>query len=242
MHYAWHVTLGQKQVMMTASPAGVPGATGEGTFLMGITSRWGRARTVAVAGGAVASGMLLLAGAAPAGASASTVAPKVVAKYACSAKIPVIGTKSWSGTITVLGASTKTVAPGGAVSIAGWQAQVTIPKALVDEAGAYASSIGGKLATFTINATDAKVKGVNAAGKGITVPTVKISKTSPALTFKIPATPTTVKGWTAGTKGSMVFSTGNAVLDLTADTIIGNEAVTVTCIATPATLSTTTVS
>jgi hypothetical protein len=209
---------------------------------MGITSRWGRARTVAVAGGAVASGLLLLAGAAPAGASASAVSPRVVAKYSCSATIPVVGKKSWAGTITVLGTATKTVAPGGAVSVSGWQAQVTIPKSLVDEAGAYASSIGGKLTTFNISATDSKTKTINAAGKGITIPTTKISKTSPALTFKLPATPTTVKGWTAVSKGTMTFTTGNAVLNLTAATIIGNESVVATCIATPATLTTTSVS
>jgi hypothetical protein len=206
---------------------------------MGITSRWGRARTLAVAGAAVASGLLLVAGAAPAGAS---VAPHVAGKYACSATIPVVGKKSWSGTITVTGTAPKTAAPGAKVSLSGWQVVVTIPKSLVDEAAQYASSIGGKLATFTINASDSKVKGVNAAGKGIAIPTTKITTSSGNLTFKLPAKAITVSGWTASSKGTMTFSTGNAVLDLTADTIIGDESVTATCVATPATIAKTSVS
>jgi hypothetical protein len=210
---------------------------------MRITSRWGRARTMAVAGAAVASGLLVAVGAAvPAGAAVASASPRVAAKYACSATLPIVGKKSWTGTITVLGSAPKTAAPGAAVGLSGWQAQVTIPKSLVDEAAKYASSIGGKLATFTINATDSKVKGINAAGKGITIPTTKITTSSGNLTFKLPATPISVKGWTAVSKGTMTFTTGNAVLDLSAATIIGQESVVATCIATPTTLTTTSVS
>jgi hypothetical protein len=198
---------------------------------------------MAVAGAAVASGLLVTVGAAmPAGAAAASVAPHVVAKYACSASIPGVGAEKWAGTITVLGTVPKTAAPGAAISLAGWQAQVSIPKSLVDEAGKYASSIGGKLATFTINASDSKVKGINAAGKGITIPTTKISSTSGALLFKLPATAITVKGWTASAKGTMTFTTGNAQLDLSAATIIGPVSVVATCIATPATIGSVSVS
>jgi hypothetical protein len=230
---------------MHAKPGGGVGLDWGGSSVMRITSRWGRARTTAVAGAALASGLLVVVGAtAPAGAAAAaSTSPRVSATYSCSATIPVVGTETWTGAITVLGSAPATAAPGGAVSLTGWQAQVTIPASLVDEAAKYASSIGGKLASFKISATDSKVKTVNAAGKGgIKIPTTAITTSSGALTFNLPATPKTVKGWTAVKKGTMTFKTGNVVLDLTAATIIGNESVTATCTATPTTLATTSVS
>jgi hypothetical protein len=210
---------------MSTKPGGGAGFDWGGIYLMRITSRWGRASTTAVAAGALASGLVLALGAAPAGAAARVAPHATKATYNCSASV--LGTtKSFTGSVTIAATAPAKVAPGGKVSLSAFQATIAVPASFVNEAISLGvTSVSGKISAFTINATLAKVAGLNAAGKGIAIPTTKLVKNQ-ALNIKVPTKPATVGTWTAGTKaGTMDFNTGNAAMTL--DTSLAD--VTVTC-------------
>jgi hypothetical protein len=67
--------------------------------------------------------------------------------------------------------------------------------------------ISGKVTVLNINATDAKTRTIN-MGKGLTIAEVTLPETDIGVTVSLPAKPTTVGHWTAGTKGTMTFSNG----------------------------------
>lgn len=202
---------------------------------MGIASRWGRARTAVVASGALASGLMLALGAAPAGASTTPHATSV--SYTCGDSIT---STKFTSPISITATPTKTVAPGKTTSLTGFQVSVTIPESVVSEAESFGITwVDGTIKTFDINATDAKTAAVNAAGKGITLPKTTLPKPAKAVSMKVPAKAITVGTWTAKAKGTMTYSSGN--LDFTLNDSLG-VAVTVTCTAAKNTIGKTTVS
>lgn len=208
-----------------------------------ITTRWGRARTWAVAGAGAATGLVLAIGAGPAGA----VAPRatVSATYACTTTV--LGqTETFTSPIKITGSTPAgPVAPGALVKMTGFYSKVTIPKTLVAKAESYGVTwISGKITTWTINATHATAKSKNAAGStGIAIPKRTLPKPAAAVTIRVPGgTATrTVGPWTAAAgAGTMTFTDGT--LKFTLNDNLG-VSLTVTCNPHPAvTISKTTVS
>ena len=117
--------------------------------------------------------------------------------------------------VTESGTTPSEVKPGTPVSMSGWQAQVTIPKSVVDALiGKGITGVTMEATTFDINATDAKPGTVNAANPPISYGPVTLQKGMPAL-FLIPQSPITIGTWTALKTGTMTFTAGNAKLTLT---------------------------
>jgi hypothetical protein len=144
-------------------------------------------------------------------ASAST----VTATYSCSASTPV-GPVTYSGAADFAGTTRAKVAPGANVSMTKFQASMTIPGSLLDEAYSYGvRTISGKVTTFDLTATDATTGTVDAPKKPVSIGKVTLrSSDNPPITAKIPAKPATIKGWVAAAAGTMAFSPGNATIDL----------------------------
>lgn len=183
--------------------------------------------------GSVAVSLVLATDGPAAAASPRTVS----AKYSCTASVPG-STLSYSGSIQFSGSTPTTVVPGGTVAMSGFQVHVTIPGTLVDEALKFGDAISGTGTVIDVNATDAVKKTVNAAGKGIVIPTTKLVANK-AITVSLPAKAISVGSWTASASGVMKFKTGKVVLAMMA----GTSKVSLTCSAKPpATINTTAVS
>lgn len=158
----------------------------------------------------------------------------VAVTYACSTSL---GT-TLTAPAAVTGATPAKIAPGSKVSMTGFQAKVTIPASfvteLVDLLGL--KNLSGELATFNIVSTN-KASTVNAAGKGIKFGPLALTS-GKGLTIGLPAKPTTVGSWTAGTKGTMTFRPGK--LEMTAN--VQGTPLSLTCKPGHTVLSTTSVS
>jgi hypothetical protein len=145
----------------------------------------------------------------PASASA------VTATYSCSASTPV-GPVTYSGPADFAGTTPTKVAPGAAVSLTKFQATMTIPGSLLDEAYSYGvRTISAKVTAFDVNATDATPGTVDAPKKPVNVGKVTLKPSdNPPIDVKIPLKAATIKGWVASTAGTMAFSPGAATFDL----------------------------
>jgi hypothetical protein len=204
-----------------------------------ISTRWGRARTFAVAGAAAATGLVLAVGAGPAGAAAPRTVHSVATTYSCSATV--LGSAhTFTSSITLSGTVPASVAaPGDKVSMTGFQSKVTIPASLVSTAETYGVtwvSAGGFV--WYIRATDAKVAPVN-AGSGLSIPQTTLPKPAANVTVTVPKTAKTVGPWTSSAKGTMVFTDG--ILKFTLNDNLGLS-VPISCTPKPAvTLGKTTV-
>jgi hypothetical protein len=208
-----------------------------------ITTRWGRARTWAVAGAGAATGLVLVLGAAPAGA----VAPRatVSATYACTTTV--LGqTETFTSPISITGKTVAgPVAPGTLVKMTGFYSKVTIPQSLVAKAESYGVTwVSGKITSWSINASHATTKTKNAAGStGLAIPQTNLPNPAAAVTIRVPSgtTTKTVGPWTAAAgAGTMVFTDGT--LKFTLNDNLG-VSLSVTCSPHPAiTISKTTVS
>jgi hypothetical protein len=196
-------------------------------------------RAVAVAFALTAgAGTTILAGAVPAGANTRTI-HSVSATYTCVATVLGSG-HTFTSPITLSGTTPATVAPGASVTMTGFQSKVTIPASLIQSAEGYGVTwVSGSSFSWTINATDALVKGKN-AGRGLSIPKTNLPTPAAAVTVTLPVTPKSVGPWTAGTAGKMTFTDGH--LKFTLNDNVG-VSVPVSCSPKPAvTLSTTTVS
>lgn len=151
----------------------------------------------------------------------------VVADYDCTAIGP-LGQHVLSPPITVTGTAPASVPLGTRVKLSGFQVEITVPASIVNQVLKYADALSGRLTTFDVKATDATSATVNVAGKGIAIPTSKLTKNTP-LTLVLPAKPATVGSWKPAKVGAMHFSTG--ALDFTIDVKVQGQTfpVTVTC-------------
>ena len=193
-----------------------------------ITTRWGRARIWAVAAAGASTGLVLAAGAGPAGA----VAPRVTvnATYSCTATV--LGSAhTFTSPISIASVAPAKVAPGAAVKLTGFQSKVTIPASLVSTAESYGVTyVSASGFTWYIHATDAKVANVN-AGVGLSIPKTNLPKPAKNVTVAVPAVAKTVGTWTAGTAGTMTFT--DSTLKFTLNDNLG-VAVPVSCVPKPA--------
>jgi hypothetical protein len=166
--------------------------------------------------------------------TAGVIKPSVSATYSCKSSL---GISSWSADVT--GTTPGSVTPGTPVSMTGFQATVTIPASLVDELITKgATAVTMEATVLDVNSTDAKPKTVNSARSHIKFGPVKLYEGMPAV-FPLPQYPITIGTWTAGSKGTMVFTAGSAELILTASKLT----VKATCKpSSHTTISTTTVS
>lgn len=205
-----------------------------------ITTRWGRARTWAVAGTGAATGLVLAISAGPAGAVAPrTIQRSVSATYSCTATI--FGSPhSFTSPISMSGKTPTTVKPGVKVSMTGFQSKVTIPKSLVQTAESDGvTSISASAFTWDLKATDAKVATVN-AGPGISLASTPLPNPAANLVVTLPKAAKTVSGWVAVKAGTMTIT--DSTLKFTLNDNF-NVAVPVSCTPHPAvTLAKTTVS
>jgi hypothetical protein len=197
-------------------------------------SRRTQGRILAVAFAGTMSVASLAFGIGP--ASASTVS----ATYSCSAATPV-GQVTYSGTADFTGTTPATVAPGTTVSMTGFQASMSVPGSLLDEAYGYGvRTATAKVTAFDIDATDATPGTLDAVKKPITVGHLKLlSSGNPTLNGRVPAKAAKIKGWVAGKAGTMSFSPGNAAIDFKSN--LGSLAVQCTPSAPVPAISTTTV-
>jgi hypothetical protein len=189
---------------MTLWPRSVAADTGGG--LMRRTTR--TALAVAMIGSA-----LLVATGIPASASSLPARTSVAASYGCSATTP-IGTFSYTGEVTFTGTTPAAVAIGATVAMTGFQATVSVPGSILDEA--YSDGVRTVTATvtaFDINATDADTQSVDVVTKPVTVGHTKLAPSgNPSLSVDIPRKPSKVGAWVAGAKGMMSFSPGDATI------------------------------
>jgi hypothetical protein len=174
-------------------------------------SRAGRLVTTGVlslASAGALTGAFLAAGAQAASATDSS----ATVTYACS----LLSTLNFDVPVTMSATAPSSVAPGGAVSLSGYQATASIPASTVDKIITFAGNI--KSISGTLTALDVNIKGgspatVNVASSPIAF-TAAVKKGSPA-TLTVPASPVAVGGITAGSSGSVVISPGNITIAAT---------------------------
>jgi hypothetical protein len=152
-------------------------------------------------------------GGSPASASTHQKSDSVDAPYGCSVSTPK-GTFSYSGTATFTGTTPADASVGATVSISGFQANVSVPGSILDEAYGYGvRSIVTVVTAFDINATDAATPTVNVANKPVKVGHMQLASSgNPSLSVNVPRKPAKVGSWVASAIGTMVFSPGNATL------------------------------
>lgn len=173
------------------------------------------------------------------GTAPHAAAPRVTATYSC--KATVLGSPhTFASPSRMAGKTPVTVAPGAVVKMTGFQAQVTIPSAIValfEKSGM--TWISGSSVTLDLNASDAKTATVN-AGKGLAIPQTSLPKPAANVTIALPTTAKTVGSWTPVAAGTMTFTDG--IIKTALNDNVG-KTVPVSCTPKPAvTLSKTTVS
>jgi hypothetical protein len=197
---------------------------------MNITSRL--AFAVALAGSA---GLAFAEGPASAVTSNSVSAP-----YTCTAATPK-GTFSYSGSASFSGTTPATVAVGTTVVMSGFQAEVSVPGSVLDEAYQEGvRSITAGVSAFDITSTDANTPTVNVVKKLVVIGhTTLAPSNNPTLNVAIPHKAAKVGSWVASQQGTMTFTPGSATFEF--KTHAGS--LSVQCApSSPAPISTTTVS
>jgi hypothetical protein len=170
---------------------------------MNITSR--TALVVATAGWAS-----LTMATSPAFPAALRGGDSVATSYSCTVSTPK-GTLSFSGPVTFTGTTPANVAVGTTVSITGFQASVSVPGSVLNEAYSYGvRTISASVAAFDITASDADVPNVDIANKTVNVGHMSLGSSNPSLNARIPRKPAKVGVWVANQGGTMVFSPGDA--------------------------------
>jgi hypothetical protein len=138
--------------------------------------------------------------------------------YNCA--VPVVGNEPLSVSITT--DAPASVSPGATVTLTDVQATVTIPGSLTTLLAALGTSFSGTVPTFDIASSNTA-----ATGNATTTPApfdITITAGDPA-SLTVPATATSLGGFTAGTSGSLDFSAGEIDIDLTAPLVV-----TITCV------------
>lgn len=157
--------------------------------------------------GSVAVGSLGIAALALPGQAGATVQrATTTGTYTCTGSA--LGQSfTYTGTVAISGTFPASVKPSTAFTMTGFQTKVTIPAATVNQILAYTSTISGRVSTFDIKASSGTTT-VNAAGKGISIPTTTLHSNTP-LTLTLPKAPVTVTGFKSGpSAGTITFSTG----------------------------------
>jgi hypothetical protein len=137
----------------------------------------------------------------------------VVDSYSCSVSTPE-GTFPYSASATFTGSTPAAVPVGATVLIGGFQARVSVPGSVLDEAYGYGvRTIAASVTAFDVTATDATVATVNIAKRAVKVGHARLAPSgNPSLAVNIPRIAAKVGSWVASTKGTMVFSPGDATL------------------------------
>jgi hypothetical protein len=205
----------------------------EEVLSMSVSSR------IAVA--AALAGVVSFAYGAPAFGSSHAKSAAVTASYSCSASTPV-GTQSYTGTASFTGTTPGSVAVGASVLITGFQASVSVPGSLLNEAYGYGvRSITTTVTAFDVSATDATTATIDVPKKPVNVGHLKLASSgNPSITISIPRKAAKVGSWIASQKGTMVFSPGPATIHF--KTNLGSLTVQCTPGSQGSVLSTTTVS
>jgi hypothetical protein len=174
-------------------------------------------------------------------ASATTISGTSAATpYGCSVVTPK-GTFSASVSASFSGTTPASVAVGATVKIAGFQAEVSIPGSVLDDAYEEGvRSVAAGVSAFNITSTDATTPTVNVVKNLVNVGSMKLQASNNAtLNVSIPRKAATVGGWVASQAGTMTFTPGNATFEF--KTKAGSLSVQCTP-SSPASISTTTVS
>lgn len=182
-------------------------------------SRAGRLVTtgvLALGSAGALTGAFLAAGVDTASASSASLT------YTCN----LIG-KTFPVTVTYTATPPASVAPGGAVSLSGFQASATLPASTVTLIVnfAHVSSIGGTITTLDLGVSGGTPATVNAAATPISF-NVPVKVNTPA-TLTVPSSPTTVSGIKAGSKGTLVLTPGEIAISAK----VSGVSVTVGCTA-----------
>jgi hypothetical protein len=193
------------------------------------TSRWRRSGLAVMT---CTVGLLILA-AEP--STAGAVHPhNATTTYGC--RSPYLGRQSLPVAVTG-NTPTSVSTPFAEVSMSGFQVSVTIPASAVDKAMSKgATAVTTTVKEIDINASDARVKTMNAMNAPVTVgPTTLV--TGQAVVVTVPASPSTTGTWAAKKRGTMAFTTGHATIFLNFSSA---GSTTLACKATPpAVISTT---
>jgi hypothetical protein len=171
--------------------------------------------------------------------SAGALQRSASATYSCTATVPISGGKTvrYTNRMAVSAVAPKSVAPGSKVSLTSVQYKVTIPASVVNQVIKISKKVSADVTTLDIVSTN-KPATLNAAGKGILISPINLVPNGTVILL-VPSPSTTAGPWTAGTAGTMAFSTGKVNLTLTA----AGKKVPVICTPKPAVvLGTTTVS
>lgn len=171
---------------------------------------FGGFRRVALSG-AILAGALASMGvlATQAGASPARVDTTKTATFSVSCNLGILGTQTLTGNLT--STFPASVASGGRFKATKAHGELIVPTSLVNEGyGIGYRSFNGSITAVDAKSSDATPSPINAAGKGLPIPTTKIVQNKP-IDLLIPATGTISVGpFKAGKKGTDTATLSNS--------------------------------
>jgi len=166
-------------------------------------------RLITTARIAAAAATLAAAGAGVAALGSTPALAQTSATLTYSCAFPIIGAQSID--ITINATAPASVAPNSQFNLTNVQTETVIPGSVTQELYLVEKSISGTVTEFDINTTDASPSTLNAAATPIPFGPLPITPGQP-LTVTVPASPTTVGPFTAGSSGTATLAPGNITI------------------------------